>query len=111
MTLHLCLCMMLAFRKPHYGKASWYGKRFNGRIMANGKPFNPYRMTAASRTIPLGTWIRVTNLHNRLSVIVQITDRGPFIKGRILDLSEKAAKVIGCKRVGICNIKYEIVRR
>lgn len=109
MTIHLALYMMFLLGKPRYGVASWYGKRFKGRIMANGKPFNPAKYTAASRTLPFGTLVKVTNLRNHKTVVVQITDRGPWIPGRVLDLSHGAATHIGC--TGLCRVKYQIIRR
>lgn len=76
--------------------------------MANGHVFSASELLAASPNLPLGTMIKVTNLRNGLAVVVQITDRGPFVKGRILDLSEAAAKQIGCHSV--CRVKYEVIK-
>jgi rare lipoprotein A len=78
------------------GKASFYN--LPGRTMADGTPMNPRASTAASKTLPLGTAARVTNLRNGKSTVVEIRDRGPFVKGRIVDLSPKAAKDIGLDR-------------
>jgi rare lipoprotein A len=86
------------------GYASWYGKHEQGRRMANGQRFDRHRFTAASRTLPLGTNIRVTNLKTGRSAVVTITDRGPWVKTRILDLAEAPAKYIGCD--GLCRIVY-----
>lgn len=74
------------------GKASWYGKKFHGRKTANGEIYNMYAMTAAHKTLPLGTWVRVDNLSNKKSIIVRVNDRGPFVTGRIIDLSYTAAQ-------------------
>jgi rare lipoprotein A (peptidoglycan hydrolase) len=86
------------------GLASWYGKHEQGRKMANGQRFDRHKFTAASRTVPLGTNIRVTNTKTGLSTTVTITDRGPWVKTRILDLAEAPAKEIGCD--GLCSIVY-----
>ena len=91
------------------GKASWYGGFFHGRKTAMGTTFNMNSMTAAHRTLPLGTWVRVTNLNNHESVVVQVTDRGPYVADRILDLSAGAAERIGYKSHGIGEVKMEIL--
>ena len=82
---------------PHrqVGKASFYASKFNGRKMANGKPMNPQDDNAASKTLPLGTKALVTNLENGKSTVVTIEDRGPYVDGRIVDLSPASAKDIG----------------
>jgi rare lipoprotein A len=97
--------------KGHYkiGIASWYGKRFNGRKTASGKLFNMYDYTAAHRSLPLGTKIKVTNLKNGREVIVDIIDRGPYIKGHIIDLSYAAARAIGIIKSGTEIVKIEII--
>ncbi len=76
------------------GIASWYGKKFHGRKTSNGETYNMYAMTAAHKTLPLGTYVRVHNLRNGKSVDVRVNDRGPFVRGRIIDLSHTAAKRI-----------------
>ena len=92
------------------GKCSYYAHRFHGRLMANGKRFNMYAMTAAHKTLPFGTLLRITNLKNNKSVIVRITDRGPYIKGRHVDLSYGAAQKIGNpKKTGVFTCKIEIL--
>jgi rare lipoprotein A len=88
------------------GKASYYK---SGQITANGEPFKPMGMTAAHRKLKFGTRVRVTNLINGRKVIVRINDRGPFIKGRIIDLSLGAAKKIGMLRRGIARVKMEVL--
>lgn len=99
--------------RPHgyveYGKASWYGKRFHGKNTASGEPYNMYELTAAHRTLPMGTYVRVVNLENHKSTIVRINDRGPFIKGRIIDLSYAAAKRLGIIVPGTANVKIEVL--
>lgn len=82
------------------GVASWYGPHFQGKETANGETFNMHQLTCAHRTLPLGTWLRVTNLRNRKSVFVRVNDRGPFVDGRILDLSYAAAKAVGIDGLG-----------
>lgn len=82
------------------GKASWYGPGFHGRTTANGEKFNMGAMTAAHKSMPFGTKLRVTNNRTGKSVVVRINDRGPFIKGRFLDLSKAAASRIGMIKTG-----------
>nr|WP_321910998.1 septal ring lytic transglycosylase RlpA family protein [Paraburkholderia sp. J11-2] len=77
------------------GEASWYASKFQGRRTASGERYNGGALTAAHRTLPLGTWVRVTSLATGRSVVVRINDRGPFIAGRIIDLSWAAAKALG----------------
>ena len=77
------------------GIASWYGKKFHGRKTSNGEIYDMYAMTGAHKTLPLGTYVRVRNLRNDQEVVVRINDRGPFVDGRIVDLSYSAAKKIG----------------
>lgn len=101
---------VLATRDLGTGQASFYAHEFAGRRTASGERFNPEALTAAHRTLPMGTRVRVTNLRNGQSVIVRITDRGPFKKGRIIDLSLAAARVIGMVRSGIAPVKLEIVQ-
>ncbi len=96
----------------HYkqiGYASWYGKKFQGRPTASGEIYNMYALTAAHRTLPLGTYVRVTNLSNGKSVVVKINDRGPYVKGRIIDLSYAAAKKIGMVEKGVQKVKIETI--
>ena len=88
------------------GKASFYGRMFNGRKMANGRPMDPDDDNAASRTLPLGTKALVTNLENGKSTVVTIEDRGPYVDGRIVDLSPASAKDIGLEpRKGITTVE------
>ena len=91
------------------GIASWYGGKFHGRRCANGSIYNMYQMTAAHKKLPFGTQVKVTNLRNNKSCIVKITDRGPFIHGRIIDLSKAAAKKIGMLGSGTAQVKIEIM--
>ena len=90
--------------------ASYYGKRFHGRLTANGERFNMNAMTAAHKTLPFGTKVRVTYPRNGRSVVVRINDRGPFIKGRAIDLSRGAASKLGFIQSGHARVKLDIVR-
>lgn len=91
------------------GAASWYGEQFHGRQSANGELFDMEALTAAHRTIPLGSVVRVVNLTNGKHLYVRITDRGPYEKGRILDLSHGAAVQLGMEREGVAHVQVEIV--
>ncbi|HNE49847.1 MAG TPA: septal ring lytic transglycosylase RlpA family protein [Chitinophagales bacterium] len=95
--------------KIEYGTASHYGVGFNGRPTASGEIYSEKKLTAAHKTLPLGTVLKVTNLHNNKSVYVKVNDRGPFVKGRILDLSTKAADLLGYRNKGTTKVKYEVV--
>lgn len=87
------------------GAASWYGSNFHGKATASGKRYDQNKMTAAHKTLPFGTRVKVINTQNKRSVIVKITDRGPFHKGRIIDLSRSAARKLGIKGVARVSIK------
>lgn len=91
------------------GVASFYGKKFHGRKTANGERFSMWAMTAAHKTIPFNTKVRVTNLDNGKSIIVRINDFGPHLKGRIIDLSRGAAARIGMIKSGTAKVKVEVV--
>ena len=91
------------------GVASWYGGQFHGRQAANGEIFDMEALTAAHRTMPLGSVVRVVNLANGKSLHVRITDRGPYVNGRILDLSRAAAAELGMEHEGITHVQIEIV--
>lgn len=95
------------------GQASFYGAGdgFNGKKTANGETFNKNKLTAAHKTIPFGTIVKVTNLSNGQSVKVRINDRGPFVKGRIIDLSEKAAKKIDMRTKGVAEVKLRYKKK
>ncbi|MEC6907658.1 septal ring lytic transglycosylase RlpA family protein [Photobacterium piscicola] len=93
-----------------HGKASFYANMFQGRKTANGEIFDQGKLTAAHRTLPFGTRVKVTNTSNHKSVIVRINDRGPFIRGRMIDLSSSAFKAIGNPRTGVLNVTMEILK-
>jgi len=90
------------------GHASWYGKKFQGKATASGEMFDMNAMTAAHRTLPLGSWVRVTNLRNRKRVVVKINDRGPVPQDRVLDVSQAAAQVLGFS--GTVSVKVELLK-
>lgn len=92
------------------GKASWYGPGFHGRLTANGERYNQYAMTAAHKSLPFGTRVRVTNVNNGRSVVVRINDRGPFIRGRVIDVSSAAAHNLGMKHHGVVPVRLQILR-
>ena len=89
---------------------SYYAHYFHGRTQANGKPFNMHAMTAAHKSLPFGTRVKITNISNNKSVIVTITDRGPYIKGRVFDLSYGAFKQITPISQGVARVKYQILK-
>ena len=91
------------------GIASWYGLKFHGNYTSSGEIYNMYAFTAAHKTLPMNTIVKVTNLNNGKSVIVRINDRGPFVKGRIIDLSYAAAKKIGLDKTGIAPVKIIVI--
>lgn len=94
----------------YYGKASYYDEYFNGRRTANGEIFSHTLLTAAHPTWPFNTKVRITNLANNNTVVVRINDRGPFIKGRQIDLSKQAAKVLGFLKSGVVEVKMEVLK-
>jgi rare lipoprotein A (peptidoglycan hydrolase) len=94
----------LDYPEPKMGRASWYGPGFAGRKTASGERFNPEELTGAHRTLPLGTKVRVTNLHNGRSVLVRINDRGPFIRHRDIDLSAGAARELQMTGRGVASV-------
>lgn len=88
-----------------FGKASWYGEEFHGKPTASGEIFNMHKKTAAHKTLPIGTYVKVLNLSNKKSTVMRINDRGPFVKGRIIDLSYAAAKEIALIGPGVADVK------
>ncbi len=91
------------------GNASWYGRKFHGRLTSSGEPFDMYRLTAAHRTLPIPTYARVTNLDNGRSTVVRINDRGPFHHNRIIDLSYAAAVKLGFAAQGTARVRVEVI--
>ncbi|SFG71839.1 septal ring lytic transglycosylase RlpA family protein [Pontibacter chinhatensis] len=95
--------------KVQQGEASWYGSRYHGRKTSSGEIYNKNKMTAAHKTLPFGTVVKVTNLDNNQWVIVRINDRGPFVGDRIIDVSEAAAQKLDFHSQGIGNVKVEVL--
>jgi len=93
------------------GKASWYGEDFHGRYTANGEIFDMHAISAASPTLPLPSYARVTNLENNRSLVVRVNDRGPYVGDRVIDLSVRAAKLLGFHEDGLANVRVEYVGR
>lgn len=91
------------------GEASWYGKKFHGRKTSNGDVYDMYGMTAAHKTLPLPTYLQVRNLDNGREVVVRVNDRGPFLGGRILDLSYMAAQKLGVVATGTAQVRIEVI--
>lgn len=92
------------------GKASWYGAPYHNRRSSNGEIYDMHALTAAHRTLPLGSTVRVTNLKTGHSTVVRITDRGPFVEGRIVDLSLAAAKQADVWQAGVARVRLEVLR-
>ena len=96
-------------RKFQVGRASWYGRLFQHKKTASGEPYDMHDFTAAHRTLPLGSWVKVTNLKNDKSVMVRINDRGPVPRNRILDLSYGAAMSLGMDGDGIAKVRLDLI--
>jgi rare lipoprotein A len=91
------------------GMASWYGPGFHGNRSASGERYNQNALTAAHRSLPFGTKVQVTNLNNGRSVVVRINDRGPYIGGRVIDLSAAAARMLGVMRTGVAPVRLQVL--
>ncbi len=96
--------------RVEYGLASWYGRDFHGKRTANGEIYDMYKLTAAHRSLPLGTLVRVTNRRNGKSVVVRINDRGPFVRGRIIDLSYGAARALAMTEDGVVPVRVDTLQ-
>jgi rare lipoprotein A len=92
------------------GTASWYGEYFQGKETASGEPFDMQALTAAHPTLPLGSFVRVTNLRNGRAVVVRVNDRGPVVEGRIIDVSYNTARVLGFEERGLQKVRLDVVR-
>jgi rare lipoprotein A len=96
--------------KPYQvGTASWYGDYFQGKPTASGEPYNMYDMTAAHMNLPLGTFVKVTNLRNGRSAVLRVNDRGPYVDGRVIDVSYNAAKALDFKARGLQRVRIDVV--
>ena len=93
------------------GQASWYGADFQGRLTANGEVFDMHSLSAAHPTLPLPSYVRVTNLENRRSIVVRVNDRGPYHDNRVIDVSVRAAKILGFFDKGLAHVRVEYVGR
>src|ERR1700682_2893379 len=93
------------------GTASWYGSYFDGKPTASGEAYDMYDLTAAHPTLPLGSYVRVTNLRNGRAVLVKVNDRGPIVQGRIIDLSYGAAQVLKFEDHGLQKVRLDVVKR
>ena len=93
------------------GRASYYADKFNGRKTASGATFSQHKRTAAHRTLPFGTKVKVKNLDNGKTVRVRVNDRGPFVEGRMIDLSKKAARKLGMVKQGVANVEIRYRKR
>jgi rare lipoprotein A len=91
------------------GTASWYGSYFQGKPTASGEPYNMYDMTAAHMALPLGTYVKVTNLRNGRSAVLRVNDRGPFVDGRIIDVSYSAAQALDFKARGLQRVRLDVM--
>jgi rare lipoprotein A len=91
------------------GLASWYGQEFQGKETADGESFNMYDLTCAHRSLPLGTWVKVTNLHTRKWIVVRVNDRGPVPDTRIADLSSEAAYMLGMRARGVTRVRLDVI--
>ncbi len=97
--------------KSMTGIASFYDAKFQGRRTASGERFNNSALTAAHKSLPFGSLVKVTNVRNSKSVVVRINDRGPYVRGRVIDLSKAAAKKIGLSRTGTARVKLEVLKK
>ena len=109
MTL-VCLQTGCSTLSSDSGDASWYGSKYHGRKTASGEVYNQHQLTAAHRELPFGTKVKVTNRKNNKSVIVRINDRGPFVSGRVIDLSFAAAKQIGIVQAGVADVELQVLK-
>ena len=107
----IIVCFTSCATTKQQGKASYYSDEFDGRKTASGSIFKQNKRTAASKTLPFGTKVKVVNLNNGKTVRVRITDRGPFVAGRIIDLSKKAARKLGMLQQGVANVEIRYKRK
>lgn len=114
MRIKMAFCFFLLplgiFSTELEGMASWYGPKFHGKLTANGEIFNTFSFTAAHKSLPLNSIVKVTSLENNREIIVRINDRGPFAKGRIIDLSKAAAVRLDMLKKGVMPVKLEVLK-
>jgi rare lipoprotein A len=103
--------IVLFIRSTSVGVASYYSNALRGRKTASGERYDPSKLTAAHKSLPLGTVVKVTNLSNNKQVVVKINDRGPYVRGRIIDLSYSAARQLGMLKDGMTKVKVEVVKK
>ena len=103
------LTVVTSFPSHEVGTASWYGEQFDGNLTANGEAYDMNGLTAAHRSLPLGTRVQVTNLRNKLSLVLRVNDRGPYVPGRILDVSMGAANGLGFKLAGLALVEIKVL--
>jgi rare lipoprotein A len=108
-SLIICLFSMNVFGQTQEGKASYYADKFEGRPTASGEKYKHSKLTAAHKSLPFGTIVKVTNVKNGKSVEVRINDRGPYVDGRVIDLSKSAAEKIDLIHAGIADVKIDII--
>lgn len=108
--LSACSSQRTSQGTPISGKASWYGAKHHGKQTASGERFNQHQLTAAHRTLAFGTRVKVTNTLNNKSVTVRVNDRGPYSKGRVIDLSRAAANKIDMINSGVAPVKLHVLR-
>ncbi len=99
-----------AAKRAQVGQASWYGKAFHGRPTASGEEYDMFQLTAAHRSLPLGTWVKVTNLRNGKWAVLKVNDRGPYVGNRILDVSYGAAQALNFRGRGVEKVSIEVVQ-
>jgi rare lipoprotein A len=98
-------------RAPYQvGTASWYGEYFQGKATASGEPYDMHALTAAHPTLPLGSFVRVTNLRNGRTIVVRINDRGPVVEGRIIDVSYNTARILGFQSRGLQRVRLDLIQ-
>ncbi len=110
-TLLLCGTVLAGYAQTETGTASYYNDKFEGKQTASGEIYKASKMTAAHKTLAFGTQVKVTNLSNDRSVVVTVNDRGPFVEGRIIDLSRAAATKLGYIEQGVAEVKVEPVKK
>lgn len=109
LTILLCTVISLSSAQIQTGKASFYADKFEGQPTASGQKYRHHKLTGAHKTLPFGTKVKVTNLSNSQSIVVVINDRGPWVEGRVIDLSRAAAEALGFVNLGLADVQLEVV--